>query len=192
VAAPSVVGIWNRALQLVGAKQVAGVDDVSVSALACQACYDPIRQSELRKHGWNFAIKRAQLAAASPVPEWGRSNAFPLPSDCLKLWKTYVEYNNLDVDFEIEGRHILTNFSAPLNIRYIFDCEDTALMDSLFREALAHQMAVAMCEQLTQSNAKKQGLENAYREVIQEARKANAMEKIAQQSPDDTWITIRA
>jgi hypothetical protein len=191
MAAAGVIRICNRALQLVGANRIVDFDDNSPSARACDLVYEPRRDAELRAHSWRFAIRRASLAAVDPAPSWGRANEFLLPSDCLRLYQTYPELNGLDIDYEIEGRSILTDFTAPLEIRYIARIEDPNQMDSLFKEMLSHSMAIAFCEELTQSTTKKTELRDSYDEILKQARKANAFETRGITPPEDPWITVR-
>lgn len=191
MAAAGVILICNRALQLVGAKRIVDLDDNSVSARACDTCYESLRDAELQKHRWRFAIKRAALAASATTPTWGRANEFPLPSDYLKMVPAYDEDNALDIDYEIEGRSILSDMTAPLYIRYIYRVTDPNLMHPLFKEMLSHAMAIGMCEELTQSNVKRAGLKDDYRDIRAEARKANAFETRGQKPPEDPWLTVR-
>jgi hypothetical protein len=186
------VDIWNRALQKLGAKRVASTTEDSANARACQTCYDSLRQAELRAHPWSFSSKRASLPASATEPLFTKTNAFPLPADFLALLPTDPEDARNDLDWQIEGRSIITNEAAPLPIRYTYDIEDVSKMDALFREALATQMAYEMCEQITQSNTKKQVLSQDYDVTIRRARKANAIERQAKRSATDSWITCRS
>ena len=63
----SEVDIANRALQKLGAESIVSLTQDSENARACNLCYEPIRDAELRAHPWNFAIKRASLAADSKI-----------------------------------------------------------------------------------------------------------------------------
>lgn len=187
----SVTEICNRALQKLGAKRITSIDENSVSARACLACYSTVRDSELMKHRWNFAIKRSSLAADATAPAWGRSNSFPLPSDFLKLIAPYPEDDSNERDWIIENRKILSDEASPLYIRYIGQITDPNEMDILFRESLAARMAYEMCEELTQSNSKKAELKDDYKDSISEAKKASAIQNIPQVSVEDSWITVR-
>lgn len=187
----SVVEICNRALQKVGAKRITSITEDSKNARACNVAYGPLRLAELRAHFWSCAIKRAQLAADATAPDWGKSNAFQLPSDWLRMATPYPESNTFDNDWEIEGLKIYTNQDAPLQIRYIADISDPNIMDALLREAISSRMAYELCEELTDSNQKKEGLLGAYKLNIMEARKVNAIEKIAATQPEDSWVTAR-
>lgn len=187
----SQVEICNRALQILGAQRITSLDEGSRNALSCAAAYEPVRLAELRKHPWSFAVRRAVLAADSPAPTWGRANAFTLPSTCLRLLPSYPEDNVNSLDWQIEGRAILTDESAPLYIRYIADVTDPNTMDALFREALSAKLAFEMCEEITQSNSKQEIAGGRYKDAVAEARKANAIERVAAEPPEDTWITAR-
>jgi hypothetical protein len=187
----SAVEICNRALQKLGARRITTLTEDSVNARACNTAYDPVRLAELRAHPWAFAIKLASLAADSTAPAFGKSNAFQLPSDYVRLVPPYPEDNYNSNDWEIQGLKIYTNDSAPLNIRYVADITDANTMDPLFREALAAKLAEELAEELTQSNPKKEKATRGYEEAIAQARRANAIVSIAQMPPDDPYITVR-
>jgi hypothetical protein len=162
--------------------------------------YDPVRLSELRKHYWNFSIKRASLAASATPPSFGKTNFFPLPADFLDLAPPDQSFatspgGNItgapDIhDWQIEGNQIASNEAAPLQIRYVADVSES-LYDANFAEALAAALALNTCEELTNSNAKLQNLNTAYDMAIKQARKRNAFQNRPVYSPNDTWITAR-
>jgi hypothetical protein len=204
----TVVDICNRALQQLGAKRISDLDDASPSARACNLAYPIIRQSELRKRVWNFAIKRAELAADSPAPTWGRQNSFTLPNDWLRLAESYPEQLTNDAgvvgvsvaftaqftgqkDWVIEGKKIVTNDEAPLQIRYVADITDTSQWDSIFCEVVSAALAYEICEELTQSNTKKADLLESYKQKVDEARLTNSIEVAPADPPPDTWIAAR-
>ena len=187
----SKVEICNRALQKLGAERITSLTEDSVNARACNVAYEPVKLSELRAHPWNFAIKRAQLPASATPPEFGRPNSFPLPSDFVRLMPPYPEANTNDLDWQIEGKQIYTFDSAPLNVRYIYNVTDPNEMDVLFREALATKIALELCEEFTQSPSKKADIKDDYKNIIREARRTNGIENVAQQPPEDTFITAR-
>lgn len=187
----SVAEICNRALQKLGAKRITSIDENSNSARACLACYDTLRDSELQKHRWGFAVKRAELAADATAPAWGRTAQYTLPADFLKLIAPYPEMDSNSRDWVIENRKILTNDSSPIYIRYIAQITDPNQMDVNFREGLSAKMAMEMCEELTQSNSKKESAREDYKTAIKDARKSSAIQNVPQESVEDSWITIR-
>lgn len=187
----SEVDIANRALQKLGAERIVSLTQDSENARACNLAYSIVRDAELRNHPWNFAIKRAQLAVDATAPAFGPANSYTLPSDCLRLLPPDVSDNFNTHDWQIEGRKILTDDAAPLQIRYVCRVTDTAQYDSLFIEALSCALAQELCEQLTQSNSKAQIIRSDYLGAIRAARKQNAFENISAEPPTDTWITCR-
>jgi hypothetical protein len=187
----SKVEIANRALQLLGAKSITSLTEDSRNARSINLAYEPVKLAELRKHPWNFAIKRAQLAASTTEPLFNRENSFPLPSDCVRLLSPDPEVNFNDLDWQIEGRNIITDWDDPLDVRYIYDVTDPNEMDVLFRELLSSKLAMELCEEITQSNSKKADAKAMYDEILAQAKKANAIEKVAERPPEDEWITIR-
>lgn len=189
----SVVAICNLALQRLGADRIVDITDPDQKeARECNAIYDDLRQSELRTHVWNFAKTRVQVPAESTEPLFGRSNQYIIPPDSLRIIKPSLS-NNLRSNFDwlVEGRKILTNDSAPLDLIYIKDVTDPNTMDALFRRALALEMALQMCEALTQSNSKWDRVAAEKVVVLSDARRTNAMERTEERMPDDTWITVR-
>jgi len=55
--------IANRAGQKLGVKSISSLSDTSVQGVAFNRAFTSVRDDELRKHNWNFAIKRTGLSA---------------------------------------------------------------------------------------------------------------------------------
>jgi hypothetical protein len=191
----STVEVANGALDRLGAERIVSLTENSTNARTMNAVLVPIRDRLLRQHPWNFSIKRAQLAASSTAPAHTRNNAFPLPPTCLRLLPRDPEANNLASDWQIENHlgtpAIITNDSAPLDIRYVAQIADPNVMDALFVELWSVEMAFATCKKITGSNALKESLREDRKTILSDARRNNAYENVAQQFPDDSFITVR-
>ncbi len=185
------VQICNRALQKVGGKRITSLSEDSRNARSCDVAYDSIRRATLRDHPWNFATSRAQLAADSVAPAFGRTTSFTLPADFLRILPTYPELLLSDTDWIIEGQKIYTNDAAPLNIRYTSNVTDPNQFDSLFDEALSSNLAMEICEEITQSNTKLAALTAAAEKNIEKAKKINAIENVSAKPTDDDYLTVR-
>lgn len=185
----SEVQICNRALQKLGSDPIVSLADASEQARECSRAYADVRDAELRDHNWNFAITRAQLPALSTDPAWGFDKQFQLPADCLRV----IELNGLNDsgDWTVEGRMLLANAAAPLDIRYIKRETDVGLFDPLFVEALASRLAAELAEALTQSNTKAERALVAYREALRKARRADAIEGTPDMLEEGTWLGAR-
>ena len=187
----SVVGICNRALQKLGASRITSITEDTKNARACNAAYEICRDSELEKHEWSFAIERAELAADATPPAWGRANSFQLPSDFIRLAHDYPEDTNNAKDWQIEGQKIISDDSDPIYIRYVRRVTDPNVFSSLFQEALACRLALELCEELTQSNSKKEGISSDYTQAIREAKRSNAIQRVSAEPPEDIWLSAR-
>lgn len=193
------VGICNLALQRLGAKTIGTLVEDSVAARACNRLYAHARDSEIRAHSWSFARARATLAASSTDPAFGFAKKYQLPSDFIRLLPERVVGTNVttlggidpNIDWQIEGRFILTDDTAPLKIVYLKKETDTEVFDDLFTELLVSRIAMDIAEKVTQSNTKKQDAQNRYVEAKKEAKRINAFERPPVESPVDTWITAR-
>ena len=183
----SVVDICNSALQRVGATTILSISDNSPEARACSVAYDSNRRDELRKFKWNFAIKRVVLAPDATAPAFDYTYAFSMPSDCIRVLRPATA----DLDWQVEGRKILTNDSATLNLRYIADITDATQFDPSFYNVICAALAIDLVERLTQSNQKKQLLMKDYDEAIVLAKRANAFEAGPVDLPDDDWWLAR-
>lgn len=183
----SVIDCCNSALQRVGAASIMSLGDNSPEARACSIAYDSNRRDELRRHKWNFAIKRAKLAPDATAPAFDYTYAFTIPSDCLRVLRPATA----DLDWQIEGRKILTNDDAILYLQYIADIEDAQQWDPSFYNVCAAALAVDICERLTQSNAKKQQLTLEYNDAVKMAKRVNAFESGPEDAAEDGWWLAR-
>lgn len=192
----SAVDICNIALAGLGvADQIVSLTQDSTNARVCNLLFSHVRDTELRAHPWNFAIKRAQLAATT-APIFGRTSSFPLPSDFLRLLPKDPLDNLATLDWQIESQDgalvIVTDEETLLEIRYIAQITDPNLFDSSFEEVIVAAMRIALCEKVTGgSNTKMQVQEARYKQAILSAKRANAFENVPQVPPDSSWLTCR-
>lgn len=184
----SKVAICNKALIKLGAETIASLTENSENSNTLLAIYDGVLDTELRKHPWNFAIKRVSLAADVDTPETDEyTTQYTLPTDLVRL----LPGNSSSLDWKVEGRKIITNTTGAMYIRYVARITDTNEYDSAFVDVLAQALAVEMCERRTQSNQKAMTVREDYKFAVREAKKANAFENISDEFPEDTWITAR-
>lgn len=198
--AASVIQVANRALTKLGAARIISLDDDNKQARAIKSCFDDLLYDELRAHRWSFAIKRTALSADDAAPAFGYDHQYTLPADFLRLDMIDDRYPDITmdnyigsevVDYVLEGGKILTNLNAPLKVRYGAKIDDPALWDINFREALACRIAAEICEDLTQSNPKRELAWNEYKMAISKAMRSNAIERLPNMPQDNQWIIGR-
>lgn len=195
------VQIANSALTKLGAARITALTDNTKEAREINAIYELRRNKLLRSFNWSFAMTRAQLSALADAPSWGYSYQYQLPADCVRV----VQVNDLWVipsaadfiggpdsePYQIEGRTIVTDFSAPLKIRYVQKVTNPGTFDDCFVETLAYDLAHEACEAITQSSTKKADMRQGRKDEIMEAIRANAIELPPQTMADDSWIASR-
>lgn len=196
----STIDIANRALTKLGSARILSLTDDTKAGRVMNSMFAQVRDAELRRNYWNFALKRASLVALSEAPEWGYAYQYPLPADFLTLvqvGETYVRPNTKDKgNWHIEstdtgGRVIVTDMAAPLRIRYVKRVENSGFFDPLFVEVLAARLAFEACESLTQSGPKKQAASEEYKGALSEAARCNAIENPPDEFPRGSWLDAR-
>lgn len=184
--AASEVAICNSALAKIGAARISSLTESSVEAKLCREQYEKVRDDLLRSHPWNFAIKRASLAALPDVPAFGYSNAFALPADCLRVLGT----DHPEDDWVIEGGNFLIN-AGTTSIRYVSKEIAPGKFDANFAEALACKLAHDICFSLVQSVQLKEVLYKDFKMKIAEARSYDAQENGPMRVYADQWLNSR-
>lgn len=191
----SKVSIANRALTKLGEDRILLLSDDTKPARTMNSMFDDVRDAEIRRHRWKFAVKRGALMALAEAPAWGYAAQYPLPADYLGLVQVgerYVRAGDKSVaPWSVEGRSILTNLAAPLRIRYMASIDDPSLFDPLFIEVLACKLALEACETLTQSGTKQQAAEAAYKFALSEAVRQDAIENPPDELPQGSWLDAR-
>lgn len=191
---PSKIEIANRALTKVGAESIISLTDNVKRAQIMNSMFDMIMDAELRRNRWKFSIRRDSLPALVSAPAWGYSYAYQLPADFLALVQVndfYVRGLKQRAPWSVEGGQILTDFSAPLKIRYVAKVSSIDLLDPLFVEVLACKLALESCEALTQSAQKRQLAANEYDFAVSEAARQDAIENTPDELPWGSWIDSR-
>jgi hypothetical protein len=187
--ATSRTDIANRALNAIGADAIGSINDSTTTAKLCNRLFTPLTYSLLRRHPWNFALKRASLPASATAPAWGYAFAYPVPTDYLKIYS--IESINPTAKYVVEGGEILTDIGAPLNIRYVRKVDDPGEFDPLFTDltvlAIARDLAVPVANNLALRQSLKKDLEDA----MPTARSADAGEGVAEDLWSDTLLNAR-
>lgn len=185
------IEICNRALQKLGARSINSLTEDSKNARSINLAFESVKLAELEDHDWSFAIVREQLAEDATAPIFGFLHSYTLPSDFVRLLDPDELDNSNDLDWQIENGKILTDDSAPLEIRYIKNVTNVSEFTPLFAEVLSCRLAVELCEDITQSNSKMQTAAALYDEALKKAKKSNAFQRRRVLPPEDDWVTIR-
>ena len=181
----STVEICNIALSNLGDQLITSLTEANARARACNLRFNDTRDAVLRSHPCNCAMSRATLAV-SGTPDWGYSNSFALPTDCLRV----LDVEDPDTEWKIEGRNIVSDGST-IKIRYIAQVTDTTLFDSTLVQAIALKLAWEIAETLTGNIDLKREMWQKYQFAISEARSNDAMEGTPEKIEADEWLLAR-
>ena len=164
------VSICSNALLKLGSRAISSLTDGTDMATLCANIYPEARDSLLRTHLWNFAIKRTQLAAEATTPSWGYSYQHVLPGDFIRLLEVEDEF-----DYTIEAGRILCDFT-PLNIMYVYRNENVSMYDTMFVELLTQKMITELAYAVTRSDSKAQAEMTKYAAMAKYARNIDSTE----------------
>lgn len=200
MALASQVDVCNYALTLVGEQPITSLLDNTPRARALNAIYNTERQAELTSYFWNFAIQRAQLATLTTAPLYQFKYAYQLPANFMKLIDVGDQYPSIDLSdyigsddsqWAVEGSTLCCNYASPLWLRYTADMTDEGAWDAAFVRAFACKLMVSVAEMLTQNTAKRQMAATLYKDAINMALRADAMQLPPKKPNDDTWMISR-
>jgi hypothetical protein len=166
---PSEVSIVVSALLELGEEPVVSLDQDVERARIMRELYLTERDGLLEEHPWNFATRRADLAALAQAPVFGFARAFALPADCLAV----QDLEPAGADYRVEAGALLTDAEA-VALRYVARVEDVSAMPPSFRATLAARLAAKAARKLTGSGAEKERLEALYRTRLATAKGCDA------------------
>lgn len=153
---------------------------------ALAAAWPIVMPEQLRRYKWNFASARAQVPADTSTPTFGWTGAFQMPADppCYRVWDVNYCKGKPPVPFVVEGKLILCNEPAPLNVRYIAKIFDVTLFDAQFARVLTLELAAYCCVAITGSSDLAAGLQREAKRIVDEAQSMDSEE--GEEEPDDS------
>lgn len=182
----SEVSICNVALSRIGEGTILDLAEDSKAGRNCNLIYATTRDSVLREHPWNFAIKRVELALLPTTPAFEFDFEHQLPADCLRILKTDDDLT----PHRIEGKKLLS-FNDSVKIEYISRITDTTQFDSIFTDSLSDRIASDLAFNLSDNNALSQFMFQRSKDKIKQARSMDGQEGTPRSIEADTWLNTR-
>jgi hypothetical protein len=120
------VDICNRALQKIGAARIASLTEDSRNAAECAACYDILREAELRRNVWRCSVRRSAMRAVDTtsftyVPAtWSGTALYPINAIAIYngVWYQSLVANNLDNTPADDSTAWTAYFASPMATPY--------------------------------------------------------------------------
>jgi hypothetical protein len=185
----SVIDLYNRALIMLGQETLVGVDDESTRRKTLDMLYPTERDTVLRAHPWNVALRRVTLAQNATAPAFGYAYAYDLPTAPYAL-RVY-ELEDPSIIYRVEGRQVLTDAGAPLYATLIVRVDDIALFDALLFDAIATRLAWRAAYRFTESRTLADDLMQQYQAILREARSIDAQEGTPETIASDELLNSR-
>lgn len=180
------LAICNAALIRLGAEPATSFIDAEKGIKACNARFEECKRYLLRRHPWNFAIKRFVVDDPDvEAPLFGYGYSFSLPLDILRVLEVVD-----NTDYKIEGRKLLSNNSSE-SLIYIWDVDNPTMYDSVFADALTAYLAWDISYYITQSNSLKQVLYEEFKEAFKKAKTPDAQEQPSPEVTADYYLESR-
>lgn len=178
------VSICSNALVMLGDKPINSFDEAVGPgnldrARIANNLWPTVRDSVLRSHPWNCALKRIVLSPLTQNPAFGWSAQYQLPSD----WLRNHEINGLksdQVDFVVEGRRLLIN-EGTLYLRYVYRNTSVEEWDPILVDAAELYMASRMAKAITGSDTLGERYLSYFQAKVREARTVDGQDDSPQQ-----------
>jgi len=185
--------ICNSALITLGQPLISDIDDASdVNAVKCKSQYTACKAELLEEWDWKFALGRKTVAVNDTEPEFGYSYRYEIPTDALRVVKTFISETEC-TDWIREGGFIFTNQTDDeLQMWYVKDEEtlEDGEMPRYFTRALGAYVAYKLSLAITPSAKLKQLAWNEYLQLKEKAKGIDAMSNYVEEY-SDAWVNAR-
>jgi hypothetical protein len=187
------VDVANMALSLIDEAPIGSLEDNHKAARLLNTHYETVREAELSKHTWVFAVFTEDLTGTDLDTGSGTLNwEYALPPAALRVLP--LTYDNtlhgVPISWEQRGNLLYSDQSSPRGIRYIGNLTDPDDWNAMFTRAFSAALAVTVAYPLTHKAGMVQLAQQAYDRAIAEARRVNAIERQARLY-DASWAYQR-
>ncbi len=185
------VTIANMAAARIGTEtRISSPDDDRFVARTLKTAWDIERQAAIRDGAWNFATRRAALAAVSDpgliLYPW--EYGFEMPADSLRLIEVLDQARE---SYALEGNLVLANILGPLYVRYLVDVPEPAEWDASFTHAFSLRLAWRCGRRIAGSAFDQDMVWAEYRRALADAKRVDARENPPIEQEDSSWIAAR-
>ncbi|QDP67286.1 MAG: hypothetical protein Unbinned4614contig1000_3 [Prokaryotic dsDNA virus sp.] len=177
------VNLANMALTMLGQQPISALTDSNNRAVMANARYADVRDSVLRAHPWNCAVKRDSLTARAAAtgllgaPKWGYTKTYALPSDFVRMvsiedptQEYTIEAGNREDTHSSANDLVLLTDASEMNIKYIYRLTNVAKMDDTLKHAIAVRLAAELAHAVTGDSGKEGQMMQKYQAMLMQAQ----------------------
>ena len=171
--ASSKIDISNSAILKVGGNRINSFNDNKVEAVVVNEFYERSVRWLFAQYYWGFASMTSKLALVPTAPEFEYQYAFALPSDFIRVQRTFPNTN-----YKIVGDQLHTN-EKEIGIKYTQRVDEVAFpiyFEQTMMYYLAEQITVPITENTTKADSN-------FVKYIDHLKRAKSLD--AQQHPQD-------
>ena len=182
----SKLDLISNALILIGDTPITSLNGNSRQQVVAAKIYPTTVKSEISKHRWGFARRKAQLSllVEEPIDDDWRS-IYQLPADLIALIKL-----NPNTDYQIYGDQVYTNLSQELHCDYIRDVVE-AEWPVYFAEMIEYALARKFARSITTSKSIMEDNATEYLNASRMARYTDSMQHPQTPIVDRPFISVR-
>ena len=169
----SPVNIANSALLKIGANRINSFDDNKTEAVVVKEFYERSIRWLFAQFYWGFASETVDLSRATVNPKHEYEFAYKLPSDFIRIERTFPNSN-----YKIVGNELHTNQQA-IGIKYTVR-KDEADLPIYFEQTMMYYLASQICVPITENVTKETA---NYEQYLDHLKRAKSLD--SQQFPKD-------
>ena len=171
------VNLANMALTMLGQQPITALTESNNRAVMANARFADVRDSVLRTHPWNCAIKRASCTKLSRAPSWGYTTTFAVPADFVRLvdlddptQKYSIEAGNSGDTASGHSDTVIVTDASEMKIRYVYRLTAVNLMDDTLKHAIATKLAADIALAITGDSKLEDFMLQKYNLVLMQAQ----------------------
>ena len=162
------VEICSAALNALGAKGIASLEDDSNEARACNTYYALIRDRVLEDRIWSFAKTQYVLLPDAAAPAFGFTKRFLVPSEVVRVHRADDGSGEYRMPWDLLGEYIHAD-ESKVYVTAVRREVDTSLYSPAFSLCVALRLATVLAVPIKENRQLKMDLWEEYKFELKEA-----------------------
>ncbi len=183
------IDIANRALVLLGGREITSFVDSSTEARIAKNLYQSTRDYTLRAYPWGCLKKRVELVELVDKPISVFLHQYQLPTDSVRTLEVHSPQVRVNT-WEVNGDLLLTD-TKPISIVYLSNTVPEENWSSQLVTAAVYRLASEMAYPMTGNPQAQVNFNSLFQNVIDEARTTDALEQSYRPMGTDMLARVR-
>jgi hypothetical protein len=184
------IDIANRALILLGGREITSFMDKTNEARIAKALYQSTRDYVLRAYPWASLKQRIGVVELAEKPVSGFQHQYQLPNNSIRVLEVHSTGKISPSDWEVNGDTVLCD-AKPLSIVYLAGNLPESKYSSQLVQALVYRLAAEMAYPMTGNNTAQGNFAALFSQVLEEARTTDSLEQSAKKIGPHNFERVR-